>query len=271
MKRSFSTVACLGSSCDEVIEFALKNNMQGVEIRLDCDDKPFGIEDNGLKELAGKFKANGLKITDLGTNIAFDGYDSTKIEKGKLCVNRAAALNAKGIRIFLGTFSDKISEYIPCDYDGIITSLKELCAYGKTKDVEIWIETHNDFSTGEALKRVIDDVGAENLMVIWDVIHPVERGEAPEQTLKFLGDKIAHIHIKDGVKQEDESLSNFLYTRLGKGELPIREVITALNKTDYDGFLSLEWEAAWRKEIKNEYTDINSLLNDFNAYLDQLG
>ena len=61
MKRSFSTVACLGSSCDEVIEFALKNNLQGVEIRLDCDDKPFGIEDNSLKELAGKFKANGLK------------------------------------------------------------------------------------------------------------------------------------------------------------------------------------------------------------------
>ena len=247
MKRSFSTVACLDSSCDDVIEFALRNNMQGVEIRLDNDNKPFGLEDNCLKEISDKFKNAGLKITDLGTNVAFDGYNPEIIEKGKLCVNRADALNANGIRIFLGTFSHKMSAYMPYDYDGIVASLKELCAYAGSREVEVWIETHNDFSTGKVLKRVIDDVGYDNLMVLWDIIHPIERGETPEETIGFLGNRIAHLHIKDGVKQKDRNMSNFLYTGLGKGELPICEIISLLNKAGYNDFLSLEWAAAWRK------------------------
>ena len=98
------------------------------------------------------------------------------------------------------------------DYSGIIKALKEICDYANEKNVEIWVETHNEFATGKVLKPLIEDVGKSNLKIIWDVIHPIEDGESIEETWSEVGKSIAHIHIKDGINRHDpESVS---YTHL---------------------------------------------------------
>lgn len=102
---------------------------------------------------------------------------------------------------------------------------------------------------------------------IWDIIHPIEQGEAPETTWELLQGKIAHVHLKDGVKNADPDWIDYTYTRLGEGELPIKEIVALLQAKGYTGYLSLEWEKQWRPEIRDEYESLDELLHDYNELL----
>ena len=271
MKRCFSTVACMNSSTDEIIKAAVNSNMQGIEVRLDDDCKLFGIkEKNKLSELREKLTAAEIEIVSLGTSVDILNYNTDQINKAKKCIDIAALMGIKGIRIFLGNFTAEFSEYGKYDYDGILAVLKEICKYAKSKSVEIWIETHNEFSTGKVLKKLYEDVGCDNLKIIWDIIHPIEMGETPSETIGCIKNILAHVHIKDGVKPQNEKLSSYIYTKLGEGELPIAHILLLLKEADYKGYISLEWESAWRENIKNIYKDINVLLVDYNNFIDSI-
>ena len=268
MKRGFSTVAFSKLDYDKIIEAAVNNKMSGVEIRLDSSNNLFGHPADDTPMIAQAFKNAGIEISDIGTSVCVKGYSEEIVSTFCKCLDVAKTVSAKGARIFLANFLGKFTDVAPYDYDGIVRVLKESCAYGEKIGVEVWVETHNEFSTGKVLKKLYDDVGYDNLKFIWDLIHPIERYETAEDTVKYIGDKIAHVHIKDGRVKEDKNEINYLYTKLGEGDLPVAEMLTLLKGVGYDGYLSLEWEAAWRSEIKTTYTEPDALLSDFNAYLD---
>lgn len=268
MKRGFSTVAFSKLDYDKIIEAAKNNNMSGVEIRLDSSNTLFGHPEEDTPMIAKAFKDAGVEISDIGTSVCVKGYSEEIVKTFCKCLDITKAVSAKGARIFLANFLGKFTDVAPYDYNGIVRVLKEACAYGDSIGVEVWVETHNEFSTGEVLSKLWEDVGYSNLKFIWDLIHPIERYESSEDTVRFIGDKIAHVHIKDGRKKDDKNEINYLYTKLGEGDLPTREMLTLLKRVGYDGYLSLEWEAAWRSEIKTTYTEPDALLSDFNAYLD---
>ena len=269
MKRAFSTVACMGKTYKEIAEYACDANL-AVEIRLDNDGGVLGLHGDDLKELSDYFNKNGVVVSNIGTSVALFDYEPQKIESAKKAIMSAKAVGASSIRVFLGGFIKKFSQENVHSYDGIVKALKELCEFAKENEAEIWVETHNNFSTGKVLKKLCEDVGYENLKIIWDIIHPYELGESPKETLDYLGDKIAHVHIKDGKKHEDPDMIDYVYTVLGEGELPIREIVGLLKDFGFDGYLSLEWENEWREEIKGKYTDIKKLLFDYNAFMDSI-
>ena len=268
MKRGFSTVAFSKLDYDKIIEAAVNNKMSGVEIRLDSSNNLFGHPADDTPMIAQAFKNAGIEISDIGTSVCVKGYSEEIVSTFCKCLDVAKTVSAKGARIFLANFLGKFTDVAPYDYDGIVRVLKESCAYGEKIGVEVWVETHNEFSTGKVLKKLYDDVGYDNLKFIWDLIHPIERYETAEDTVKYIGDKIAHVHIKDGRVKEDKNEINYLYTKLGEGDLPVAEMLALLRGLDYEGYLSLEWEAAWRAEIKTLYTEPDVLLSDFNTYLD---
>ena len=139
----------------------------------------------------------------------------------------------------------------------------------KETGVEIRIETHNEFSTGRSLKPILDAV--PGVKIIWDVMHSIEMGETPEDTCSLIGDKITHVHIKDGRPYEDPDLISYYYTKLGEGTMPFERIFASLKNIGYKGYYSLEWENAWRKELLGMYENLRELLRDYNAFLDSFG
>lgn len=270
MKRAFSTVACMDSTWKETVDAAVRADMQAIEIRLCEDGSIWGLEKEALDEFLLYLQSWGIEISDLGTSVALFDYEPVKIEHAKAAVRLAGKVNAKGIRVFLTPFEKRFSVSAKYCYEGIVRALKELSQYGIEYGVEIWVETHNEFSTGEALAGLLRDVDCGNLKVIWDVMHPLERGEKPEETLRYLGDRIVHVHLKDGRRASDADMIDFVYTKLGAGEVPVRRILALLKKAGYDGYLSLEWENAWRTELQGCYKTIDDLLQDFNEYLNAL-
>ncbi len=262
MKRAFSTLCCINYNAEEIIELAKKNNL-AVELRV--DDK--NIDSFfGKKEL---FEKAEVEIIDIAASIFVIGED---IAPGAYkYIDLASDLNVKGVRIFAGKSPQTFQEEIISDIPAIIKGVTKLCDYAKEKNVEIWLETHSELSTGKLCKTVLEGVKADNLKVIWDVLHSIEYKEDIFDTIKYLGDKIVHVHFKDAVPPEDMNMCQYVHTDLGTGIMPFEEVISSLKAMDFDGYLSLEWESPWRPEIRELYLDPNVLLQKYNDILDNCG
>ena len=267
MKKAFSTVTCLDMSMTEIIEHAKRADIDTLEVRLDRQDNFMGYSLENISEAKAILDKEGIAIRDIGTSCNFRTYSSDMVTKFKSCIDIAAAVGAKGLRVFLGTGYNKHSDKVFCDYEGMVKSIRESCDYAKPLGVEVWAETHNDFSKGSVLAELIKAVDRENFKIIWDLIHPYELGESAAETIAALGDNIAHVHIKDGKRNPDLNMVNYIYTKLGEGELPIADMVWRLLDAGYDGYFSLEWENEWREELKGVYNDLDKLLYDFNFFM----
>lgn len=267
MKKAFSTVACMGLEWQRVLSCAVDADMNAVEIRMDNDGRIFGLAEEQLPQLAKAFAEKGVKISNIGTSILVNDYAPEKLEAVSRCAAMAHTLGAKGMRVFLGNFVKRFSDAAHCDEDGIARFLQEAADCALAQGVEIWIETHNEYSTGRALRRLLDKVNRANVRVIWDILHPYEFGETPEDTFRLIGRDIVHVHIKDGTKPEDPDWIDYRYTRLGEGDTPIWQIMDLLEKAEYQGYYSLEWENAWRPEIQRIYENLDQVLAAWNGFL----
>ena len=247
IKYCFSTLPCMDYNAKQLKALCEKYHIDGVEVRQKPDGS-FVYEE-------------GLSVVDVGTGICFLGYDPEMLRKGQELLHRIETTSILAIRIFLGNFCVwKTDAKRQIDYEGVVTAVRELA---DTTEKEIWIETHNEFATGRVLQKLLSDIGRKNVKVIWDIIHPIEDHEMPEETWNYIGDKIAHVHIKDGKVDPNPLKHDFEYTPLGEGQLPLREILGILQKNHYRGYLSLEWENLWRTELKKYDSSMDAILGSF--------
>lgn len=270
-KLAVSTVACMNTQPEQMIASCRKYGIEGIEIRLDPDNGVMGYHsEEGWKHLKDLFDAAGIQITNLGSSICMKGYEQQIRQKLISILKAADILGCIGIRVFLGNFSQKIQHLqLETDYAGIVAQLKEMCHIASDCGKEIWIETHNEFATGKVLKQLIADVNCENLKIIWDIMHPLEDGEDITETWDAIGSRIAHVHIKDGYDRRDGIWHDYYYTCLGEGAVPIQSILELLQKVKYDGYLSFEWESAWREELKQYDNSIEWVLKQYTEYMEQ--
>ena len=252
-KLCFSTLPCMDYTSEQLKKLCDDFKFDGVEVRL-TESTDFNFVD-------------GLNVVDIGTSVNFKRYDEAQIKSAKEILDKIKDTDIKAIRVFLGNFA-VMTTYAKeeLSYDGIVKALQEISDY---TDKEIWVETHNEFSSGRVLKKLMEDTDRENVKIIWDIIHPVEEFETPEETWEYIGKKVAHVHVKDGKRSENPFKHEYDYTALGEGALPIKEIFCILKKNNYDGYISLEWENAWRPELRKYSMDINDILSGFIEFVNQ--
>ena len=251
MNLGFSTLICPEYKVEELKRLCNTFGMCSAELRIAND-----IPDENF---------NSVNISDIASSFRIIGYNKEQLDKIVCFLKRMEELNISAIRIFLGNFMRKFDDPVQeIDYDGIVRMLSEMCDSSKC---EIWVETHNEFATGKVLKKLMEDVSRDNLKIIWDVMHPFEDGETPDETYNYIKEYIAHVHIKDGRKKQDPSWHDFEYTKLGEGEVPIKEIVTLLENGGYNGCYSLEWENMWRDELKSLGWSVEEILRHFVSYM----
>lgn len=267
MKRTFSSLACMQATLPQLVDYAVGAGYDALEIRLDKQNHICGLT---LEELPlALLKEKGVKILDLGTGVSLTDYAPEKVAEAERCAELAAFAGAKGIRLFVGDHVKSLAQTPNQNIPGIIRAVNEIAAFAKPLGVEVWLELHSWFSTGRNMKQILDHVTETNVKVIWDVIHSVEFGESPVETVAAIGGYIAHVHIKDGKKPSDPEQQIWQLTAHGEGELPTAQVLRLLKDIGYGGYLSLEWESAWHPELDTLYEDIPALLSAYNAYMDR--
>ena len=267
MKTAFTTLACPDLSFQELILLAEKCGMEAVEIRLDANDRPCGLEMTELADARAFADAHGVRVCDLATGIGVKAWDEAVLPRMEKCAQAARALGAEGIRIFLGEGVKYFTDSITRDLDGVAKTLRAGAERVAKYGVELWLETHSDYSTGEVIADLLGRVNDARVRVIWDAIHSIEWGECPERTVALLGESIVHVHLKDGTRPADANRTAYDLCALGKGDVDFADVNKQLKGIGYNGYLSLEWEQMWHPELSACYPDTEVLLAAYKGLL----
>ena len=114
--------------------------------------------------------------------------------------------------------------------------------------VTLLVETNGVFADTARLCRLMDRQQA----MLWEcsgipTILTGLWGETPEQTVQNLGAYIKYVHIKDSVVEDGK----IQYRLMGEGDLPVDQIMLALDSINYDGYISLEWVKRWASELSD--------------------
>jgi sugar phosphate isomerase/epimerase len=191
-----------------------------------------------------------IAIACVDSGCEFDSPDTAKRkaqqEDALRYVDLAAKLGSPGIRVFGNQVRPGADRATTMKW--ISEALWSVAEKARPSNVEVWVETHGDFTQARDVKRLLDECGCHGIGTVWDPANAVEaNNEDPMQGAATLGAYIRHVHFKDLLKRPGSS--KWEYVLMGQGNLGVDKVLAALRKQGYSRFISYEWEKKWHPEI----------------------
>ncbi len=241
----------------QIIAIAASAGYQGLELRFvqgeDSLWKLPALQGAALASVKRDLADHGLTISCLDTSCRFDSPDSRErqrwVDEGEKMSDLAAELAAPALRVFGDTIrpgADRASTR-----GWIADSISQLAEITAPKRVEVWLETHGDFASARDTSEILARITPPNIGVVWDPVNSfVAARERPAEPSATLGPAVRHVHAKDMRRNEAKGdPERWQYVLTGEGDFPLQELLRALHKGKYDGFLSFEWEKKWHPEL----------------------
>ena len=251
---SFSTLGCPKWSFETILKYAAENHYDGIEIRGIQDEldlpkcKEFNTPDR-IKVSRKMVEDKGLKIIDLGSSAKMHLADAaqrkTNLNEAKRFIDLAQQLNCPYIRVFPDDLPQNQDRNETIEL--IIKGLLELGNYAKGSGVSVLLESHGKVVGKDILHQIMKAAEHPHVGLIWDILNMWSvTKESPTEVHQKLKKYIRHTHIKDAIWKNGKEN----YVRIGQGETPLKEAITALVKGGYKGYYSFEWEKRWHPDIE---------------------
>ncbi|HEY8598845.1 MAG TPA: sugar phosphate isomerase/epimerase [Thermomicrobiales bacterium] len=250
VKLAFSTLGCPDWSLDEVIAATQRYGYDGVELRL-LDGEIITTElPQGERERVRTAFANaGIPICCLDSSIRV----ATGVEPEQVAAELraflalAAELGAPMIRVFGGEWPEGQAEAQV--FDATAALLNSVAPDAERLGVAVVLETHDSLSSSHTVAEILRRVPSHAIGALWDSHHPYRMGEAPDQVIDALGDRILHFHVKDA-RRNEAARTGWDLLLLGEGEVPVRDSLTTLLRRGYTGWVAVEWEKKWHPTIE---------------------
>jgi sugar phosphate isomerase/epimerase len=271
MKKAVSTLACDKWSLEKTLEVCGACKIDALEIRMGLHEwSRLNLSDEEYAWIGKKITEAGLCVCDLGTSVAVKDGSEENLKELERCAQIAQILNCRGLRVMFGSSRANRNDGRSINPAGIIRWIKKADILMAEYGTEMWIETHNEFSSGHLLSHLISRSRAQNCRLVWDIMHTLEAGETAEETYSVVKPYLAHVHIKDGKPWSEEDPSRYHYTRLGEGTVDMAGTVRMLQNGGYRGYYSLEWEGVWRKELRGEGYEPEKAIASFSRLMDTL-
>ncbi len=260
MKLSFSTKGWHNRTFDDFCEIAKDLRFSGIELH-NVSNTLFTDKDSAFQDYATAATLRKLyeqKITIPCISSICDISDEKTVESAtaevRECIRIAKNLHIPYIRVRANKHDDGDTERVEKFLSNILPECEEI-------GVTLLIETSGLYCDTAKLRDMLQLFACDSIAALWDTYSPYFiENEAPERTIENLGAYIKHIHVKDAVRDGENR-----FCLMGEGELPIKEMILALRSVNYDGFVSLEWNPDWCKEID----DMEIILSQFENFMSQ--
>ena len=246
---AYSTLACPAWSLEQAAASAVASGYVALELRLlDGAIIPADLPAAGRRRVRNVLRAHGLELAGIGASTRFASPDPTEraanLAELRRYLHLAHELGAPLVRTFGGTAPPGVSNAQAAAW--VAESLGELLGEAETLGVTIVLETHDSFSRGTDVARVLDQLPSPRLGAIWDMLHPLRYGEPPETTWAMLRSRLLHVHVKDGHPDPAAARpEEWALTLLGEGVVPGVAILRILRDGGYSGYLSVEWEKYW--------------------------
>lgn len=249
MKLSFSTLGCPSWSFNDILSTAKDLGFDGIEIRgigsVMYAPRIESFSKDNCEALKEKLAKRNIEIPIFSSGAALADPEKAAASFVEACdyINCAARMGVKYVRI-MGTDRPEITDG---DFDLCAKLYGLVCEYGKIMGVTPLIETNGKLSSSDEILRLLENTASDNVGVLWDLHHTVRYGnETPEETVRKLGDRIKHVHLKDSVMADGK----VVYKMTGYGDIPLKEAVSELSKAGYEGYVSLEWVKRWQPDLQ---------------------
>jgi sugar phosphate isomerase/epimerase len=253
VKLAFSTLGCPDWSLEEVIRAALRFGYAGVELR--CLDREMDLlrrpefQPGEVSRTRGLFERHAVKPCCLDTSCSFHAVDEAirreNVDLATRYAELAAALGSPLLRVFpnevpRGTSRGETQRRIAA-------SLREV-AMRVPPGVTVALETHGDFATGRAAADIVRLADHRAVGIVWDAANTVASGEEIGAAADAVSPHLVHVHLRDARPVAGRRFWQPVLA--GRGRVPFDQVIAALRRIGYAGYVSFEWEKFWHPEIE---------------------
>lgn len=247
---AFSTLGCPDWSLEHAAEQAAAHGYRALEIRwLEGGIIPADMPAERRRQIKQTMQRHNLEIIGLGLSTRFSAPDpgerQTNLDDLLRYLELANDLGAPMVRTFGGNVQP--GQTIEQTIDWVAENLIAALPTAEQQGVTILLETHDAFCRGAEVAKVLAQAPHPRLQAVWDVHHPFRMGESIEETWQLIGERTAHVHIKDARLRPD---GDWQLVLLGEGEVPCQAVVELLHREGYNGYISAEWEKKWHPEIE---------------------
>lgn len=215
-----------------------------------------GVNEKNVSELTESEAIEVKKLADsCGIGISSIGSPVGKIKANEPFEPHIELLNhiIKLAKIFETKFIRVFSFYIPEGEDAekyrdeVIRRMKIMAEIAQEEDVILLHENEKGIfgDVASRCKDILDAVNSPNLRAVFDPANFVECDQITyPDSYEILKDYLAYIHIKD-------SVGCGKIVAPGKGNGKIKEILSELKKSGYNGFVSLEPHLHTFEGLKN--------------------
>ena len=245
----FSTLGCPTWSWRQILDFATEHDFPALELRglqehVDITQHP-ELAPARRPEVKRQLADRGLAVVCLGASARMHDMDAAQLDEASRYIDLAGALGTPYVRVFGDRYVE--GEEREATRERIAENLRKVGERAQDWGVTVLIESHGDFTDSPSLREILRRADSPAVALLWDAHHTfVAAGEPPAETVARVGRWIRHTHLKDSIAVGADRR----YVLTGTGEVPVREQVEALTRTDYRGFYNFEWEKRWHPEIE---------------------
>ncbi|MFA5904943.1 MAG: sugar phosphate isomerase/epimerase [Desulfobacula sp.] len=250
MKFAFSTNAFRKYPFSGAAEAISKAGYTGIEIMCDTPHAfPDQLSESDIHGIKEALKRHHLDISNLNAFMMCavkdfhhpswietdEAFRRVRIQYTLDCIDLAAKLGAKTISTEPGGPLDGMDRETAAALfsDG----LKEVLPHAREKGIMLLIEPEPDLliQTSDEYLDFIKDFDHPNLGLNFDIGHFYCVGEDPAEVVGKLKDHTRHYHLEDIPKNREHR-----HILPGEGGIDIKRILRAIEKTGYDGFVTVE-------------------------------
>jgi len=253
MRLAFSTLGCPNWELEQIAAAARSLGYEGIELRAVGGDldllKRHEFKPEALAKTHQWLVDQSISVCCVDSSCTFDSPDADeRLKQVALAVKHselAAALGAPLIRVF----PDRVQPGLTRAQTRInIAACLREAAERAPAEVRVGLETHGDFARGGVAAEIVRLAEHPNVALIWDVANSLAAGDSIEDAARAVSPYLAHVHLRDACAVEGSE--HWLPVLAGRGQVSFAATVGALQRLNYDGYVSFEWEKYWHPEIE---------------------
>ena len=247
-----------------MVAVAARYGYAGIEPRLEAHHA-HGVEikapPDRRREIRQLIDDSPIAFACLATSCRYVAHtvNQEAVEATLRCIDLAADVGAPCIRVFGGRLTDGLAREEAIEV--LAESLSLTAGHAGERGITVCLETHDDWCDPQHVAKVLRQVNHDAIAVNWDIMHPVRQGHATvDKAFRVLQPWIRHVHLHDGVTEEDK----LRFVPIGTGSIDHRRAIELLESISFEGFLSGEWIdwEPYEKHLPREAATIRAYLSD---------
>ena len=233
---------CLGLPLREALPTAARLGVAGVQLQSEQELAPDELSQTGRRHLLHSLQTQRLELVAVGASNrrGFDVMDRLESRIDFVCrvVRQAGELRAPFVVVPVGAIPGESESPQALAFTD---ALKQVAEEGDRVGVRIAIETGPDPLPKVA--QFLAQMSHYPLAINYDPANLIARGHDAYAGLPSLSDRLVGVHVKD-LLRTSTTVSGFVETPLGEGELILDRLHRELAGVHYRGYWTIERDSA---------------------------